>query len=62
MQEEELRLLGLRNADAKQRLGQTKAVLFFGTCLGLLIAGAQAGALQRDSSGRELTEERAPRQ
>jgi PAS domain S-box-containing protein len=57
MQEEELRLLGLRNADAKQRLGQTKVVLILGTVLGLMIAGAASWTVQRDSSRREVTEQ-----
>ena len=52
MQDEELRLLGLRNADAKQRLGQTRAVLILGTVLGLLITAAAGWTVQRDSSGR----------
>jgi CHASE3 domain sensor protein len=57
MQEEELRLLGLRNADAKQRLGQTRAVLILGTVLGLLITAAAGWTVQRDSSGREAAEQ-----
>ena len=43
MQDEELRLLLLRDAEAKRRLGQTKLVLLFGTVLGVLIAAERAG-------------------
>ncbi len=57
MQDEELRLLVLRNADAKRHLGQTKAVLILGTVLGLLIAAGAGWGVQRDSSGRGLAEE-----
>jgi PAS domain S-box-containing protein len=57
MQDEELRLLVLRDADAKRRLGQTKAVLILGSVLGLLIATAAGWSVQRDSSGRRLAEE-----
>ena len=56
MQEEELLLLVLRTADAKRRLSQTKAVLLFGTLLGVLIAAAAGWSAQRDSSGRGLAE------
>jgi PAS domain S-box-containing protein len=57
LQDEELRLLVLRNADAQRRLGQTKIVLILGTVLFLLIAAAAGWSVQRDSSGRGLTEE-----
>jgi diguanylate cyclase (GGDEF)-like protein/PAS domain S-box-containing protein len=57
MQDEELQLLVLRDADAKRRLGQTKAILIFGSVLGLLIATAAGWSVQRDSSGRRLAEE-----
>ena len=57
MQEEELRLLVLRNADAKRRLSQTKSVLMFGTILGLLVAAAAGWSVLRDNSGRGLAEE-----
>jgi PAS domain S-box-containing protein len=56
MQDEELRLLVLRHADAKLRLGQTKAIVIFGTVLGLLITAAAGWTVQRDSLGRELAE------
>jgi diguanylate cyclase (GGDEF)-like protein/PAS domain S-box-containing protein len=57
MQDEETRLLLLRNADAKRRLGQTKSVLILGTLLGLLIAAAASKSVQRDSSRRGIAEE-----
>ncbi len=57
MQNEELQLLVLRNADSKQRLGQTKNALILGTLVGLLIAGAAGWTVQRDSSRRGLAEE-----
>src|SRR3984893_3174304 len=56
LQDEELRLLVLRNADAKRRLGQTKTALILGTVLGLLIAAAAGWSAQRESSRRGLTE------
>jgi diguanylate cyclase (GGDEF)-like protein/PAS domain S-box-containing protein len=52
MQSEELRLLVLRNADAKRRLSQTKTVLIVGTVLGLLITAAAGWSVQRDGSER----------
>jgi diguanylate cyclase (GGDEF)-like protein/PAS domain S-box-containing protein len=57
LQDEELRLLVLRNADSKRRLGQTKTVLIFGTVLGFLIAAAAGWSVQHDSSKRRLVEE-----
>jgi PAS domain S-box-containing protein len=57
MQDEELRLLVLRDADVKRRMGQTKTVLIFGTVLGLLIAAAAGWSVQRDNSQRGLAEE-----
>jgi diguanylate cyclase (GGDEF)-like protein/PAS domain S-box-containing protein len=57
MQEEELRLLVQRDAEAKRRLGQIKTVLRLGTVLGLLITGAAAWSVQHDSSRRGLAEE-----
>jgi PAS domain S-box-containing protein len=56
MQEEELRLLALRNAAANQRLGQTKTFLILGTFLGLLISAAAAWNVQRDSSRRAFAD------
>jgi PAS domain S-box-containing protein len=57
MQDEELRLLTLRDADAKRRLGQTKTALILGTVLGLVIAVAAGWSLKRDRSGGELEKE-----
>ena len=57
MQNEELRLLVLRDADAKRRLGQAQITLIVGTALGLLIAVAAAWIVQRDSFAREFAEE-----
>jgi len=57
MQDEELRLLVLRDADAKRRLGQTKTVLILGTALGLLIAAVAGWSVQSDSIKRGLAEE-----
>jgi PAS domain S-box-containing protein len=57
MQDEELRLLMLRDADAKRRLGQTKTVLILGTVLGLVIAVGAGWSVQRDNSRRGLAEE-----
>ncbi|HWO31673.1 MAG TPA: PAS domain S-box protein [Candidatus Acidoferrum sp.] len=55
MQEEELQLLQVRKAEAKQRSGWTKLVLIFGTALGLLMAVAAGWSMQRrDNYGREL--------
>jgi diguanylate cyclase (GGDEF)-like protein/PAS domain S-box-containing protein len=56
MQNEELRLLALRNADAMRRLSETKTVLLLGTVLGVLIAGAAAWGAQRDHRARERAE------
>ena len=57
MQDEELRLLVLRDADVKRRLGQTKTVLILGTVLGLVIAVAAGWSVQRHNSRRGLAEE-----
>jgi PAS domain S-box-containing protein len=57
MHDEELRLLILRDADAKRHLGQTKTVLILGTVVGLLIATAAAWTVQSDSIERGLAEE-----
>jgi PAS domain S-box-containing protein len=50
MQDEELRLLALREADAKRRLTQAKTVLALGTILGLLITTVAGLSVQRDNS------------
>jgi diguanylate cyclase (GGDEF)-like protein/PAS domain S-box-containing protein len=57
MQDEELRLLVIRNADAQRRLAQTKTILIFGTLLGLLLATAASWNVQRDSSRRGVAED-----
>jgi PAS domain S-box-containing protein len=56
IQNEELRLLSLRNADAKHRLEQTRIFLFLGTVLGLLIAFGAGWSAQSDHSAREAAE------
>jgi signal transduction histidine kinase len=57
LREEELRLLGLRDAEAKRRLGQTKTIEFLGTFLGLFIAAAAAWSAHSDSAARERAEQ-----
>src|ERR1700730_9545925 len=57
MQEEERRLLVLRDVDAKRHLGQIKAVLILGIVVGLLIAVAAGWSVQRENSRRGLAEE-----
>jgi PAS domain S-box-containing protein len=49
MRGEELRLLALREEDAKRRLMQTKIVLVLGTILGLLIIAAAGWSVLHDS-------------
>ena len=56
MQNEEERLLVLRNADAKRRLDQTKIVLVIGTLLGLMITIGAAWAVHRDFAARAVAE------
>jgi diguanylate cyclase (GGDEF)-like protein/PAS domain S-box-containing protein len=56
MQDEELRLLALRNADAARRLNQTRNFLLLGTLLGVLIASAAALGAQRDNAARARAE------
>jgi PAS domain S-box-containing protein len=56
MQNEEERLLALRNADAKRRLDQAKIVLFIGTVLGLIITVGAAWAVRRDFAARAVAE------
>jgi CHASE3 domain sensor protein len=56
LQDEERRLLERRNADALRRFEQTKAILIFGTFLGLLITGAAGWTVQRNGSRRALAE------
>ena len=57
MQNEELRLLAIRNTNARQQFSLTKAVLFLGTILGLLITGVAFWCVQRDISRRGLAEQ-----
>jgi len=57
LQQEELRLLALRDADAKRLFDDTRAILILGTALGLLIAAAAAWSVQRDSSRRGIAEQ-----
>src|ERR1035438_6422879 len=57
MQDEELRLLVVRNADAQSRLTQSKTALILGIGLGLLLVAAASWSVQRDSSRRSLAED-----
>jgi PAS domain S-box-containing protein len=57
MQDEELRLLVVREEDAKLRLAQTKIVLIVGTLLGLVITSVAGWSVQRDNSARAQAEE-----
>jgi PAS domain S-box-containing protein len=56
LQTEELRLLTLRNADAKRNFGHTQIILIAGTLLGLLITTAAGLTAHRDNSRRGLAE------
>jgi signal transduction histidine kinase len=56
MQDEERRLLVLRDADAERRLAQAKTVLIFGTFLALLIAAGAGWNVLRDNSRRKEAE------
>jgi PAS domain S-box-containing protein len=57
LQDEELRLLQRRDADARWQLGETKTVLLIGTILGLLITAAAGYSVHRDNSRRAIAEE-----
>jgi PAS domain S-box-containing protein len=57
MEVEELRLLKLRDADAKRRLLQTKVTLIIGTALGLLIATGAGWSVKHDISRLRIAEE-----
>ena len=57
MQDEELRLLALRDAETERDSRRTKATLIFGTLLGILVAGLAAWSALRDSSKRAAAEE-----
>jgi diguanylate cyclase (GGDEF)-like protein/PAS domain S-box-containing protein len=56
MEDDELRLLALRDAASRRLLRQTKIILIIGTLLGLLIAAAAGWSVQRDNRARELAE------
>jgi len=57
MQDEEQRLLVLRDANTKQSTSRTELILIVGTVLGLLITVAAGWIVQRDTSRREIAEE-----
>jgi PAS domain S-box-containing protein len=57
MEVEELRLLRLRDADAKRRLLQTKVTVIIGTALGLLIAAGAGWSVKHDISRLQIAEE-----
>jgi PAS domain S-box-containing protein len=57
MQDEELQLLAVRDADSKRRLDQTKFILILGSLMGLLITVAAAWTAHRDNSRRGFVEE-----
>jgi PAS domain S-box-containing protein len=50
MRDEELRLLVLREGDARRRLAQTKTVLILGTILGVFITTVAGWSVHRDNS------------
>jgi diguanylate cyclase (GGDEF)-like protein/PAS domain S-box-containing protein len=57
MQDEELRLLALRDADAKYHSNQIRVILFLGTLLGIVIAIVAGWTVHRDHRARELAED-----
>ena len=57
MQDEELRLLVLRNAEAERRLERTKVILLLGTVLGVMIAVGAGWMAQRDHLALDLAED-----
>jgi PAS domain S-box-containing protein len=57
MQDEELRLLLLRNVESNRRRAQTKTILLFGTILGVLIAVGAGWMVSRDIAARGLAED-----
>jgi len=57
VQDEEMRLLILRNEDAQRHLRQIKMLLVLGTVLGLMMAAAAAWDIRRRNSGRGQAEE-----
>jgi PAS domain S-box-containing protein len=54
LRDEELRLLGLRDADAKRRSGQARIILILGIVLSLLIAAFAGWSIRRDNLVRRL--------
>jgi len=54
MQQEEFRLLTLRESEARLQLSRTKASLIFGVLLGLFVAGIAAWIARRDNATKEL--------
>jgi PAS domain S-box-containing protein len=58
MEDEELRLLALRDVSARRRLAQAKAALVIGTLLGLFTAAFAFWNVQRESFGRALAAEK----
>ena len=56
MQDEEHRLLVLRDADTQRSTSRTEIILILGTVLGLLITMAAGWIVRRDSSRREIAE------
>jgi CHASE3 domain sensor protein len=56
MNDEETRLLLLRDAESTRRSRQAKTVLIIGTCLGLFIAGAAGWSVDRHNTQRGLAE------
>jgi PAS domain S-box-containing protein len=56
MQNDELRLLALRDKDANRRLAETKIYLIAGTILGFLVTAGAGWSAQRDSARRERAE------
>jgi PAS domain S-box-containing protein len=57
MQDEEQRLLALRDAETERDRNQTRTILIIGTLLGILVAGFAAWSALRDSSKRTAAEE-----
>jgi PAS domain S-box-containing protein len=58
LEDEELRLLALRDVSARRRLAQAKAALVLGTLLGLFTAAFAFWSVQRESFGRALAAEK----
>ncbi len=57
MRSEEMRLLIIRESDAKHRLAETKTILLLGTILGLLITSVAGWSVNRDNSARVTAED-----